>query len=263
MLTTRYVNGAPNWLDLGTPDLEGALSFYGGLFGWTFLSAGPEAGGYGMLQLSGKTVAGAMTVTPDQGPPSWNVYFQTEDADATAKTAEQAGGSVVFQPMDVMDQGRMAFLADSRGVGFGIWQPAANPGLDTVTEPGSLCWTELYTPDVDAAKEFYGTVFDWVTTDVPFPGGTYTTVRPATGGDTSMFGGLVPVDMDPAEAQAGPYWLPYFEVTDPDATVAKAQEIGGTVRVPATDIPDVGRFAKLADRSGVRFAVIKSAESSS
>ena len=68
MLTTRFVNGAPNWLDVGTPDIDGAISFYGGLFGWQFQSAGPEAGGYGFFQLDGKTVAGGMQTTPGAGP---------------------------------------------------------------------------------------------------------------------------------------------------------------------------------------------------
>lgn len=39
MLTTRYVDGAPNWTDLGTPDLDGAVDFYTGLFGWEYAAA--------------------------------------------------------------------------------------------------------------------------------------------------------------------------------------------------------------------------------
>ena len=84
MLTTRYVTGAPNWLDLGTPDIDGAASFYHSLFGWQFQRGGPETGGYGFFQLGGRTAAGGMQTSPEQGPPSWTVYFQTPDADATA-----------------------------------------------------------------------------------------------------------------------------------------------------------------------------------
>jgi predicted enzyme related to lactoylglutathione lyase len=69
---------------------------------------------------------------------------------------------------------------------------------------------------------------------------------------------MVPLSDDPAET--GAYWLPYFEVTDADAVAARTRELGGTVRVPATDIEGVGRFAKLADPSGARFAVIRSAQ---
>ncbi|MCX4704959.1 VOC family protein [Streptomyces sp. NBC_01373] len=258
MLTTRYVTGAPNWLDLGTPDIEGASSFYGSLFGWQFRSGGPEAGGYGFFQLDGRTAAGGMQTTPEQGPPSWTVYFQTPDADATAKAAEHTHGSVLLQPMDVMDRGRMGILADHAGVTFGIWQPAATKGLDVVQEQGSLCWLELYTPDLPAAAGFYHGLFGWETSALTFAGGTYTTVHPSGTEPDAMFGGIVPLEDDPTKAAAGA-WLPYFEVPDTDAAVSTAQERGGTVRLPATDLEDVGRIAELADPYGARFAVIKSA----
>ncbi|MFI6851260.1 VOC family protein [Streptomyces sp. NPDC050416] len=255
MLTTRYVTGAPNWIDLGTPDIAGAAAFYGGLFGWRFQPGGPEVGGYGLFQLDGRTAAGGMQTTPEQGPPSWTVYFQAPDADATAQAAGQAHGSVRMQPMDVQDLGRMAILADQAGVPFGLWQPGRNKGLDVVREPGSLCWLELYTPDVPAAAAFYHSVLGLETLGVDFPGGTYTTLTPAGESEDAMFGGLVPL----AEAaEEEPHWLPYFEVTDPDTTVARARELGGTVRMPATDLPDVGRLAKLTDPYGARFAVIRS-----
>jgi predicted enzyme related to lactoylglutathione lyase len=53
--------------------------------------------------------------------------------------------------------------------------------------------------------------------------------------------------------------MPYFEVADCDAAVAKAKELGGRIYAPATDIPKVGRFAVLADHQGAVFAVIKMA----
>ncbi|MGW4565203.1 VOC family protein [Streptomyces sp. NPDC004561] len=258
MLTTRFVNGAPNWLDIGTPDIDGALSFYGGLFGWQFQSAGPDAGGYGFFQLDGRTVAGGMQIGPEQGPPAWTVYFQSEDAQATAKTAEQAHGGVLFQPLDVMGQGHMAVLADQAGAPFGIWQPGLTKGVDVASEPGSLCWVELYTPDIAAAAAFYHRVLGLETSAVPFPGGTYTCVNPGGAGDDSMFGGIVPLADDPDEVGSRPYWLPYFEVADTDAVVAQAQRLGGMVRMPPTTAEGVGRMAKLADPYGARFAVITS-----
>ncbi|KUN23466.1 hydroxylase [Streptomyces antibioticus] len=258
MLTTRYVTGAPNWVDLGTPDIDGAASFYGALFGWRFEPGPPESGGYGFFQLDGKTVAGGMQTSAEDGPPSWTVYFQTPDADATAKAAEQAHGKVLMQPMDVMDQGRMAILADKAGVPFGIWQPGRLKGLDVTQEPGSLCWVELYTADQPMAAWFYNAVLGLETYGVDFPGGTYTTINPAGASEDAMFGGIVPLADDPTEAEGAPYWLPYFEVTDVDAVASQAEAGGGRVRLPATDIPGVGRVARLADPYGARFAVIKS-----
>ncbi|MEU1183342.1 VOC family protein [Streptomyces sp. NPDC005820] len=260
MLTTRFVDGAPNWIDLGTPDIDGATSFYGALFGWRFESAGPDAGGYGFFQSDGRTVAGGMQTTPAQGPPSWTVYFQSPDVDATAKAAEQAHGRVLFPPMDVMGQGMMAIVADSAGVPFGLWQAGRNKGVDLAGETGSLCWVELYTPDIAAAAAFYRATLGLETSAVPFPGGVYTCVNPAGAGEDAMFGGFVTLADDPTEARDGAYWLPYFEVADVDAVAAEAEARGGAVRMPAADVEGVGRMARLADPYGARFAVIRSAQ---
>lgn len=262
MLTTRFVTGSPNWLDLGTPDIEAANTFYGGLFGWTFQSAGPEAGGYGMFQLDGRTVAGGMTVGPEEGAPGWCVYFQTPDVDATAKAVEQGGGSVVYEPSDVFELGRMAIFTDPAGVRFAAWQPGQNKGLDVVNDPGTLCWEELYTPDPDAAISFYSGVFGWEAASMPLPdgSGSYTMVNPAGASQDTMFGGVVPLSADPAEAPDGPYWLSYFEVADCDAAVARAADLGAKVRMAPVDMEGVGRFAKLADPAGARFAVMQTVQ---
>ncbi|MEU3663225.1 VOC family protein [Streptomyces sp. NPDC032940] len=258
MLTTRFVTGAPNWLDVGTADIDGATSFYGGLFGWRFRSAGPEAGGYGFFELDGRIVAGGMRTTPEQGPPSWTVYFQTPDAEATATASEEAHGGVLMRPTDVMGQGTMAILADRAGVPFGVWQPGRLGGLGVAGEPGALCWVELYTPDVAAAAAYYRATLGLETSAVAFPGaGTYTCVNPAGEGEEGMFGGVVPLADDPLETDA--HWLPYFAVADADDVVARAGGLGGTVRMPPTDIEGVGRLARLADPYGARFAVLRPA----
>ncbi|MFF2650336.1 VOC family protein [Streptomyces sp. NPDC058045] len=256
MTTTQYVDGQPSWIDLGTPDIEAAAAFYRGLLGWSFEAGGPEVGGYGMFRLDGKVVAGGMQVPPEQGPPAWGVYFQTSDAERTTAKVEESGGAVRVKPMQVMDQGSMAIYADPSGAQFGVWQPAANKGLEETMDVGSMVWTELYAGDVTEAKRFYGAVFGWGVSDTEMPGGSvYSMVRPAGTEESSMFGGIVSVDMD-AHA-SGPYWQPYFTVEDADAIVARTEALGGTVRGAAADVPDVGRIAQLADAHGARFAVIK------
>ncbi|MFF3305258.1 VOC family protein [Streptomyces sp. NPDC002908] len=258
MLDPAFVTGAPNWIDLGTPDVEAATAFYGGLFGWELVPGGPETGGYGMYQLRGKTVAGVMTVPAEQGKPAWSVYFQTPDADATARSVEQAGGTAAFAPMDVLDYGRMGGFTDNNGAYFGVWQPGTNTGLGMIMESGSLIWSELYTPDVPAAAAFFHTVFGWQTQDMSYPDGSYTVVRPAgTESEEASFGGLVPLDEVPAQAEAGPHWLPYFAVDDVDATAAAAERLGGRVTAAVTDVPEVGRIATFVDAAGAAFAVIK------
>lgn len=259
MLSAPHVTGSPSWIDLGTPDVEAASVFYGGLFGWTFVPAGPDAGGYGMFQLDGRTVAAVMNVPPEQGPPKWNVYFRTPDADAMVKAVEQRGGSVVVRPTDVPGQGRTTVALDPAGAAFAGWEPGRNKGLDRVNEPGALYWLELLTPDPHSALAYYADVFGWETTRMPAPdgSGSYTMVRPGGAAQDAAFAGVLPLNADPLEAGGGPYWLPYFAVEDCDASVARAQELGAEIRLAPVDVQGVGQCAKLADPAGARFAVVR------
>ncbi|WP_228566756.1 VOC family protein [Nocardia sp. SYP-A9097] len=246
----------------GTPDIESAAAFYAGLFGWDFLPGGPEIGGYGMFRSNGRTVAGGMNIPVEQSPTAFTIYFQTADADATAAAVRAGGGEILAEPADVMDLGRTAYFRDATGVPFAVWQPGVDKGLEMVADPGSLSWIELYTPDVQGARDFYRVVFEQDFFIVPMPGGgEYTTVNPKDTGTEAMFGGIVPLDMDPVESAEGSCWLPYFEVEDVDTVVAKAEQLGGKVRSAPIDLEGVGRFAKLADPFGARFAVIRTSSS--
>ncbi|MCI3223832.1 VOC family protein [Streptomyces sp. NP-1717] len=259
MLTTRYVQGSPSWADLATPDIEGAKTFYGGVLGWNHVSAGPQFGGYGMFQLDGKTVAGVMQLPAEQAPPAWTLYFQTTDANATASAVKDNGGTVVNEPMDVEDLGRMTLCADPAGAPFATWQPGTNSGLEAVDVPGTLCWAELSTPDTTAATAFYGSAFGWETTTMPMPGGggDYIMVHPAGLGSDGMFAGIVPTDAVPGST--GPNWLLYFGTRDCDAAVAASDRLGGTTVQEPTDIEGVGRFAVVSDPYGARLAFMQGA----
>jgi uncharacterized protein len=255
MLTTDDVLGAPNWLDLGSPDTAAAGAFYGDVFGWDFQSAGPDAGGYGFLQKNGKTVAGLGPLTEEGASSAWTVYFRTPDADAMAKAVEQGGGTVRVEPFDVMDAGRMACFTDPGGAEFAIWQPGTVTGLEAVTDIDTLCWVELHTADPAAARGFYRSLFGWRSEQMEVPGMTYTVLSTAEGDQQeASFGGVAPLQDDAQQ----PRWLPYFQVADTDTIVARAQANGGSVLMPAMDAPDIGRMACLADPFGAPFAIIKS-----
>ncbi len=259
MLTTTYVPGVPNWIDLGTTDIEAASAFYGSLFGWAFLSAGPDAGGYGMFTLGEKVVAAVGPLTEEGAASGWTVYFDTADADATAKAVEQAGGTVRFGPFDVFSQGRMAGFTDPAGARFAVWQAGETKGLDAVTDPNTLAWTELFTTDTGQAKSFYASVFGWETQDTPLDGGaTYTVLSPAGGGQQAAHGGIMAISDEMGEAGFKPQWGVYFETGDCDAVAALADAQGGSVIMPPTTMEGIGRMAQLADPFGARFSVITS-----
>jgi predicted enzyme related to lactoylglutathione lyase len=259
MLTTDFVPGAPNWLDLGTPDVPAASAFYGAVFGWDFQSAGPDAGGYGMFTQDGKTVAAVGPLTEQGVDSAWTLYFHTVDADATAKAVEQAGGTVRVAPFDIFTQGRMGGFTDPAGAQFAVWQPGETRGLDAVTVPNSLCWTELHTTDQAGAKAFYDSVFGWDAEDNPMEGFNYTVVSPSGGGQEAGQGGIMEISDEMLSGGMQPRWQPYFEVTDADAVTAKVSEQGGTVLMPPEDVPGVGRMGLLVDPFGAPFSIIASA----
>jgi predicted enzyme related to lactoylglutathione lyase len=117
-------------------------------------------------------------------------------------------------------------------------------------QQGAFSWCELMTTDVDAAKKFYTELLGWETEDMSTEGMAYTVVKVAGEG----VGGIMTI---PPQAQgAPPHWGAYVTVADVDATAKRAEELGGKIFVPPTDIPDVGRFSVIQDPQGATLAVI-------
>jgi uncharacterized protein len=243
LLTTDFVPGAPNWIDLGSPDIVAAAEFYGRVLGWTHVPLGPEAGGYGFFGHDGRTVAAIGPLSEPGAASAWTVYFASPDADSVTKAVAAAGGKVRLEPFDVFTSGRMAHLTDPAGAEFAVWQAGDLRGVDAVSSLGSLTWVELHSPE-DAS--FYRTVFSWDVVTIPGAPGSF--FRPA--GSREMFGPVVP---DSAISTTGAYWLPYFEVADPDAAAAVADVV-----VEPYSLDGVGRIAVLVDPFGARFGVMSS-----
>jgi uncharacterized protein len=247
----RYDNGIPSWVDLGAADLAQAKVFYGGLFGWNTPEGPPEAGGYSVCDLDGKTVAGLGPNMAPGAPPHWTTYVNVDSADDTIAKVEANGGTVYVPPMDVMEAGRMAIFADPTGAAIGVWQPGEHLGAQLVNEPNTYCWSELMTDDLAGAKAFYKAVFGWdAEAQGPEGPGGYTEWQVAG----RSIGGMMakPATMPP---NAPNFWGVYFAVADTDASVARAEELGASVFMPPADI-EPGRFAVLADPGGAMFSLL-------
>lgn len=249
---TRHEPGSFCWPELATTDPAGAKKFYAGLFGWTANDqpAGPDVV-YSILQLGGRD-AGALyeleKAQQERGvPPHWNTYVSVESADEAAKNAKELGATVIAGPFDVMEAGRMAILQDPTGAVFCVWQAGTNIGARVINEPGALCWCELDTNDTESAGRFYTKLFGWAAKESP----QYTEFRR----DGTPIGGMMRIPKEWGDVP--PNWLPYFAVADCDATAAKAKDLGGSVTVPPTDIPNVGPFAVLQDPQGAVFAIYR------
>lgn len=108
-------------------------------------------------------------------------------------------------------------------------------------------WYELATPDVAGAAAFYRKVVGWEAVAGPVPGMEY---RIFTAGEAGV-GGLMPLpELQPAAA-----WVGYVGVESVDRTAEAAVRGGGTICVPPADIPQVGRFAVIADPQGAQICL--------
>lgn len=242
------------WVELAAKDGPAAKKFYTSLFDWGVNDIPSEAGPYSMLEKKGKEAGALYQLGPQQKgvPPHWNSYIAVESADDTAARAKKLGGTVVLEPFDVMEHGRMAIIQDPAGATFSIWQPKDHIGAQVVNEPGSFCWNELYTTDPKKVGDFYSDLFGWTRQTMPMPTGAEYTIFKK--GDAQAAGMMkIPKEMGPVP----PHWLVYFAVDDSDRTAEKARKMGGEVMVPPTDIPNIGRFAILNDPQGANFAVIR------
>lgn len=261
MITTDFAPGSPCWLDLGAPDVPAAAAFYGAVLGWDYepMSGGGEDMEGGMFRKDGKIVGGLGKLTEKGARSAWMIYYSVADADATTEAVERAGGTVRVTPTDLDEWGRMAQYSDPLGGQFAVWQPGTNKGVDLVDAPGALSWTELYTSDAAAAREFYGSVFGWQYADMEMPGGggTYTLITPAGLPQERMQGGLMELPREHLALTGGrPYWHPVFDVVDCDAAIAKVTENGGSLQMGPDDAEDVGRLAVCLDPSNADFVVL-------
>jgi predicted enzyme related to lactoylglutathione lyase len=248
---TEYTPGTFCWADLATTDPEAAKAFYAGLFGWEADDMPVGDGAYySMQRVDGKDVA-AIAQQPEQQreagvPPVWNSYVSVESADDAANRAAALGATLHAPAFDVLDAGRMAVIQDPQGAFFMVWQAKRHYGAALVNAPGALCWNELYTPDIDGSKTFYGDLFGWELQ--PFEGSPepYFVIM---NGERSNGGvrGL-------AEPGMPPNWLVYFATGDLDGALAKVEQLGGAKKVGPIDI-GVARIAVVADPQGAMFAL--------
>jgi uncharacterized protein len=246
--------GTFSWHELMTSDAVGAVKFYSSLFGWTVqeMNMGP-AGTYRLFMKGDKQVGGAMTAPP--GVPShWLAYVNTDDTKAAAAKIKELGGKLMVPPTDVPDMVRFAVGMDPLGAAFGVVQnissradqaPEAGP-----PKPGTFCWDELHTKDMDEAAKYYGALFGW-TGKVGEGAMKYWHWK--HGGKD--IGGM----MNLMTPNVPPNWLGYIAAPDVDGSTKKVKELGGKVMMEPMEMEKVGKFSIVQDPAGATFALFRSA----
>jgi predicted enzyme related to lactoylglutathione lyase len=255
-----HVPGTFCWVELATTDPKAAVAFYRALFGWDIVEhdMGPE-GVYTIFTMRGADVAATAGQQPQERqagvPPHWNMYVSVASADDAASRATSLGATVLAPPFDVMHQGRMAVLQDPTGAVFQVWEPKAHIGVRILREPGALCWSELTTRDTKAAEAFYTALFGW-NAKHSAPAAVMDYTEFSVDGQPAVGMMAMPEGMPP---QVPSYWMPYFQVSDLDASTTRAKELGATVMVGPNAIPDGGRFTILQDPQRAVLAMYQSA----
>jgi predicted enzyme related to lactoylglutathione lyase len=257
---SEYAPGEFCWVDLSTPDVEAATKFYGELLGVERQAApGPpeETGGYGFLVKDGKQIAGISPIMSEGQPPAWSGYVKVADADQTVAKVRDAGGRVLFDPIDIPNEsGRMAVFADPQGAVFSVMQQKQHQGAQLVNEPGSWTWNNLMTSDVDGAKKFYGEVFGWKADQNEEAPPNVLMWQVEGQRWPEGLGGLMAMGSD-IPSGTPPHWQVYFAVDDADGAIEKTRSAGGSLLFGPLDVP-VGRLAVLGDPQGANVAIIES-----
>lgn len=117
---------------------------------------------------------------------------------------------------------------------------------------GDFIWYELVTPDPEAAQSFYGEMLGWTVRSAEMPDMDY---RLAATGEGDVAG----IMQAPQDGAMPPAWLGYVGVDDVDTMATSIADGGGSIHMPPTDIPGVGRFAFAADPQGAMFYVMRGA----
>ncbi|BFM12583.1 VOC family protein [Simiduia litorea] len=238
------------WHDLLTHDMSATKQFYSGLFGWEFTEV-PNAFGaspYQLISFENQIIGGAVDTKDLQKGhelSQWITVFSSADLNASIHQLTSLGGTIEGGPQSVGDRGKLAVVRDTQGAVFALLQTTKGDPAKTPTKAGYFLWQELWNTDGDG--QFYATLFNAQAQTSKLKDAQFTyfsvTEQPAFSVTQSPIEGLAPT------------WVTYIQVDDVQATVTKAQALGGAIAVAPQRNPIGGELAVILDPSGAGFIV--------
>jgi hypothetical protein len=239
--------GRFNWFEQLSTDPRAAERFYTETLPWKTqtLPMGPT--GYTML-LAGEQGIGGLTDLPKHmDTPHWISYVSVEDVVATARKVVGNGGKALMDAFEMPGVGKMQPVADPMGAAFFLFCPIEGD-KPAVKGPGAFFWNELWCDDAKAAADFYAKVLGYTYTTMDTPTGPYYVLA---NGERQRAGIMTsPVTGIPA------HWLPYVDVADLEASLARVTRNKGAVEGDVMQMPGIGRFAFIRDAQGARLGLI-------
>lgn len=120
MSNPMEVHGAFSWNELTTDDVDAAVSFYGGLYGWHFEDFPMPDFTYKVIKAGDTPIGGIMPKPAQEAPCQWTAYVTVNDVDTVAETVTASGGQVVVPPFDIPQVGRACVLMDPQGASLAM-----------------------------------------------------------------------------------------------------------------------------------------------
>ncbi|MGI9330584.1 MAG: VOC family protein [Gammaproteobacteria bacterium] len=256
--TGENIPGKIIWADYFTSDLDLARRFYGELFDWEWRWVVNEPGKrYGMFYADGLPMAGIAekaATDANRAYGRWIYYISVEDVGATLAMLDEQGGSTLLDRRDYAERGSFAVVADADGVLFGVLNSSSGDPADYRAEPGEWIWFNLYTRNASESAGFYASLFN------------YDTHAPEAGGNESEVLDIFLARQNYSRAgvrqlstgsESQPTWIGYIRVSDVNAMVARATDLGGEAIFKPDDSVVEGDLAVVSDPVGAPIGLLR------
>jgi len=241
--TNEVTYGRFVWYDIINGDEAGAVDFYTKLFGWQIEETDMGPAGVYKTWTDGKEPRGGFMDKPAPDVPAhWVGYVSVENIEETVARIENYGGKLLNPVMDVPEVGKVVPFMDPTGGVVAAYQPNSPTSVaaNLMPPPLTVCWNELLTNDVAAAKAFYTEVFGWRAKENDMGEFKYTVFF---SGEMQV-AGLFPAPPDMGGHTA---WLSHVYVSNLATTLVKAKELGATIVMPPRTMPEIGSFFLMKD----------------
>lgn len=249
--TNNKLTGKIVWHDLLTDDVNSVKSFYSGLFSWKFDNGGDPEAIYTTILFNGNAIGGIIHLEKKDDETNyasqWMEYISVEDVDGVFQKVIKQNCKVFREPFDIMNRGRIAVFADTRGALIAIVNSSTGDPDDVEVEYNNWFWNELWTDDLNNSVDFYKSLFNYTLEEYKTRSDNdYVILRTKE----KRRAGVLKIPYDDVK----PNWLPYVAVKDVKEVENKVKELGGEILVASEDI--IGNDAAiLADPSGAVFTI--------
>jgi uncharacterized protein len=231
--------------EVGGPDDQPLVAFYGELFGWGLQPFG--GGGYTMVDtLGGGGINGGIGKSQTGAP--WSAFYvEADDVQAMLDKANSLGGTTVMPVTDFGGVVTIAMFNDPDGLLVGLVKSAPEQGDQAGPSAGAgapVDWFEVLGSDAKRTQQFYGDLFGWKVSDADFPGYGMTD----TGAGRGIQGGL-------GSGEQAHWATIYASVPDVEQTLARAEQLGGSRVYGPNPVDDHMQTGALRDPAGNIFGV--------